>query len=512
MKYSLYILSMAFLFIQCAGKQAPIPEVSNLGEVVFDVTGSEEAAPYFQEGLLLLHSFEFEDAAEKFVKAQQIDANFVMAYWGEAMSYNHPLWRARYTEEGIAALEKLAKTKEERLALAKTPVEHDLLEAVEILYADGDKKEQDVAYKNQMEKLHEKYPEHHEVAAFYALSLLGASNSRKEDNNHEIGAKIVQSIINENPHHPGALHYLIHSYDDPDHAALALDAANRYSNVAPDAEHALHMPSHIFVALGMWDEVIKSNIASYEASVKRMEKKKLDNDARGYHAFKWLLYGYLQKGDTEKARSLLYDMKQYCEANPSSRARAHFVMMKADYLTESGNWGDSIAYATVDLDKLNLLVQGVEVFTQGMFGYEHKNKDVLIAAINELNIMQSNAETRMVIGAPKMCSGVSRYLQPPSVNEVTSIKVLEYELKASLALLNKDEKSAEKWMQKATETEEKTSYTFGPPNIVKPSFELYGEWLIAKGRKKEAQQQFEKALERAPKRRLAVLGLEHANS
>ena len=131
-----------------------------------------------------------------------------------------------------------------------------------------------------------KYPEHHEVAAFYALSLLGSSKSRKDDDNYEVGAKIAQSIISENPHHPGALHYLIHSYDDPDHATLALDAANRYSKVAPDAEHALHMPSHIFVALGMWDEVINSNIASYEASVVRMKKKELDNDARGYHAMK----------------------------------------------------------------------------------------------------------------------------------------------------------------------------------------------------------------------------------
>lgn len=512
MKNSIYILSIAFLFIQCGDKQASTPQEANLGEIEFEVTGSEEAAPYFHEGLLLLHSFEFEDAAEKFVKAQQLDSNFVMAYWGEAMSYNHPLWRERYSEEGTASLEKLADTKEERLAMAKTKLEYDLLEAVEILYADGDKKELDIAYKNHMEKLYKKYPEHHEVAAFYALSLLGSSKSRKEDDNYEVGAKIVQGIINENPHHPGALHYLIHSYDDPGHAKLALDAANRYSKVAPDAEHALHMPSHIFVALGMWDEVINSNIASYEASVVRMKEKELDNDARGYHAFKWLMYGYLQKGDYEKAREMVYDMKQYCEEKPSSKARAHYIMMKADYLTESGNWTDSLAYDIVDLDKMNLQTQGVQIYTQGMLGYEIGNKDSLSAAINALNIMQSNAETQMVIGTPKMCSGISSYLQPPSVNEVNSIKVLKYELMASLALLNTDEESAEKWMQKATEIEETTTYNYGPPNIVKPSFELYGEWLLAKDRKKEAQQQFQKVLDRAPKRRLAMMGLENTKS
>lgn len=274
MKHLFYILTCVVLFVQCKEKQSLSLEEVSLGDVNFAVTGSDEALPYFQEGLLLLHSFEFEDAAEKFVKAQQIDSSFVMAYWGEAMSYNHPLWRERYSEDGIAALEKLAGTKEERLSMAKTTIEHDLLEAVEILYSEGDKKEVDMAYKNQMENLYKKYPEHHEVAAFYALSLLGSSKSRKEDDHYELGAKIVQSIIDENPQHPGALHYLIHSYDDPDHATLALDAANSYSKVAPDAEHALHMPSHIFVALGMWDEVINSNIASYEASVARMEDKR----------------------------------------------------------------------------------------------------------------------------------------------------------------------------------------------------------------------------------------------
>ena len=515
MKYSIYLLSIAFLFIQCGSKQATTQataEEANLGEIEFEVTGSEEAAPYFHDGLLLLHSFEFEDAAEKFVKAQQIDSNFVMAYWGEAMSHNHPLWRERYAEEGIAALTKLADTPEERLAMAKTPLEKDLLQAVEILYTDGDKKEQDIAYKDKMEKLHKKYPEHHEVAAFYALSLLGSSKSRKEDDNYERGAKIVQGIIAENPQHPGALHYLIHSYDDPDHAALALDAANRYSKVAPDAEHALHMPSHIFVALGMWDEVIKSNIASFDASVARMEEKELDSDARGYHAFKWLMYGYLQKGNFEKAREMVYEMKKYCDEKPSSKARAHYIMMKADYLTESGNWADSIANVNVDLDKLNLLVKGVQVFTQGMSGYENGNIADLNSAIKELDDMQSKAESQMVIGAPKMCSGVSRYMQPPSVNEVNSIKVLECELQAVLALHNKDKKTAEKWLLEATLLEETTTFSYGPPNIVKPSFELYGEWLLSQDRKDEAKGQFEKVLERAPKRRLAMKGIASVNS
>ena len=511
MKYT-FLLLIAFLFIQCKDEEVTILDKSSLGEVEFEVTGSEEANTYFQEGLLLLHSFEFDDAAEKFIKAQELDSNFVMSYWGEAMSYNHPLWRERFSEKGIAALNKLASTKEERLAKAQTPIERDFLAAVEVLYSDGEKKEIDAAYKDEMENLYKRYPEHHEVAAFYALSLLGSSKSRKEDDHYEIGAKIVQEIIDENPQHPGALHYLIHSYDDPDHATLALDAANRYSKVAPDAEHALHMPSHIFVALGMWDEVIKSNIASYDASVARMKEKSLDNDARGYHAFKWLMYGYLQKGNFEKAKELVYDMKQYCEEKPSSKARAHYIMMKADYLTETDNWMEAFASDTVDLNELNLLVQGVEVFTHGMMGYKNGEKEKLNEAIMKLNDMKSNAETKMVFGTPKMCSGVSRNLQPPSVNEVNSVKVLECELKSFMAMLNNNEKLAEKWMKEAIKLEGDTKYIYGPPNIVKPSFELYGEWLLSKGREEEAKEQFDIVMERSPKRRLSVKGLEKLNS
>jgi len=513
MRYFIFVLTLSAFFIQCTNEKTTSPleavaEEASLGEIKFEVTGSEDAKPSFHEGLLLLHSFEFEDAAAKFVEAQEIDSNFVMAYWGEAMSYNHPLWRERYDDEGIAALSKLANSKSDRLAKAKTTLERDLLQAVEILYTEGDKKKQDIAYKDHMESLHKKYPEDHEVAAFYALSLLGASKSRDEDDNYERGAKIVQGIINENPQHPGALHYLIHSYDDPDHATLALEAAHSYSKVAPDAGHALHMPSHIFVALGMWDEVIKSNIASYDASVARMNKKGLSNDARGYHAYKWLMYGYLQMGNFAKAKEMVYTMKQHCDEKPSSKARAHYIMMQAAYLAESNDWSDSIATINVEVDKLNLLVKGVQAYSQGMTGYKNGNVEGLTSAINELDKMQSEAENRMVIGETKMCSGVSSYQQPPSVNEVNSIKVLKYELQSALALHSNDVKAAEKWMIEATKTEDETAFAYGPPNIVKPSFELYGEWLLSQGRKKEALVQFEKVLERAPKRRLAMRGME----
>src|SRR5690606_5439976 len=174
----------------------------------------------------------------------------------------------------------------------------------------------------------------------------------------------AKKVLNKNPKHPGALHYLIHSYDDPYHAELAFDAANSYSKVAPDASHALHMPSHIYVAMGMWDNVISSNIDSYQASLNRMEKKNLDGDARGYHAFHWLEYGYLQKGNFEEAKKMALDMKKYVSEDSSKRARVHLVFLKGTYLTETDEWDGEIADIPVNITDLNISVRSQYQFLE----------------------------------------------------------------------------------------------------------------------------------------------------
>ena len=204
------ILFCVIFFIQC---EPTTPSVPKLGSTDIQVTGSADAMPFFRNGYLLLHSFEYEDAAEQFVKAQETDPDFVMAYWGEAMTKNHPLWKQQFTEKGMAALNKLADSPEARAAKATTQFEKDMLNGAEILFAEGEKKEKDEQYKNYMEELYKKYPENLEVASFYALSLLGAVKGGRDKEAYEKGAIIAQGVIKENPNHPGALHYLIHSYD-----------------------------------------------------------------------------------------------------------------------------------------------------------------------------------------------------------------------------------------------------------------------------------------------------------
>ena len=361
----LFILSIILIFTACTtNTSSDNAKDSTLGELFLEVTGESEALPSFKTGLLLLHSFEYKDAREAFEEAQLIDSSMAMAYWGEAMTYNHNLWGQQDFEKGVSVLEKMKMLNQ---FTGLTDLESDLIKSIEILYAaDKEKLLRDQEYADFMKTLYEKYAGNHEVASFYALSLLGSVPDGRDVEIYEKGAEIVKKILEENPKHPGALHYLIHSYDDPGHAKFALDAAHEYAIVAPDASHALHMPSHIYVALGMWDEVVASNEHSYQASVDRMKRKDLDNNARGYHAYHWLEYGYLQQGKVDTAAQMVREIARLSEASPSKRSRAHVVLLKGTYLVETNDWDSDIAEIEVDISDLNISLRSQYRFLEGM--------------------------------------------------------------------------------------------------------------------------------------------------
>ena len=270
----------------------------DLGTIDFPTSGSAAAQPHFIRGVLLMHSFEYDDAKEAFVEAQKADPGFAMAYWGEAMTYNHQVWQQTAPELAKAALAKLAATAEARQAKAQTPKEKEWLAAVELLYGPGTastalsagKLALDTAYADAMRRMYEKYPADDEVASFYALAILGTSHNGRDFGTYMRAAAIVERVYAKNPNHPGAAHYLIHSYDDPIHAPLGLRFADAYSKIAPAASHALHMPSHIYFALGMWDEAAAINERSVKAADDRRAAKSLDVDARGFNALHWLKF------------------------------------------------------------------------------------------------------------------------------------------------------------------------------------------------------------------------------
>ncbi|MCB0582491.1 MAG: tetratricopeptide repeat protein [Phaeodactylibacter sp.] len=504
---NLLLLAIALLTLCCSGPKAEEEKTaaSRLGEVHLEVTGAVDALPFFEKGLLLLHSFEYDDARAAFRKAQEKDPGFAMAYWGEAMTHNHGLWHRQDYEEARSALERLAPTAEERLEKANAGLERDFLQAVEILYGEGEKVERDKAYAAFMEKLYEKYPGNHEVASFYALSLLGAVPVGRDEEAYGKGASIAGGILKENPNHPGALHYLIHSYDDPGHAHLAKKAADSYADVAPDAAHALHMPSHIYVALGMWHEVVASNEASYAASVKRMERKGLDNDARSYHAFHWLLYGYLQQGRVEEARRILDQMVEYTEELPSKSARSYLIRMKGNYLVETETWDGPVADIEVGLDELNLSFQAIAHFLEGMKAYRNKDAAKMESLLEEMAFARQQASMSVNSEGVPMCGSAGSYGQANQL-DIDQAYIQELELKGLHAMLKGQPQEAERWFKKATEVEDNASYSYGPPEVVKPSYELYGEWLLEQSRPEDALKQFERALKRGPKRARALNG------
>lgn len=499
----LYFLFLVALSLSCNQNK---PKTDYLGVVDIEVSGNASALAHFEKGLLLLHSFEYQDAREAFQEAQIQDPKMAMAYWGEAMTYNHSLWSEQDYEDAVAALEPLKVIDLEK---ETTPLERDFIQAVHLLYAPNTSKaERDVAYANFMEGLSKKYPSNHEVSAFYALSLLGSVPEGRDEALYEKGALIAKGIIEENPNHPGALHYLIHSYDDPDHATLALDAANAYAKVAPDAGHALHMPSHIYVAMGMWDEVVSSNINSYQASLNRMERKQLDNDARGYHAFHWLEYGHLQKGNKEEAAKMVRQMEQYAVEKPSKRGRSHLVFLKGTYLVETNDWESDIAQIPISITDLNVSIRSQYFFLEGMKAYKKGNERQLDSIIKTMD-QDYKRESYIVSNAGiKLCSAVSR--DEATQTDLIEAQIRRLQLQGLRASFQKDTILAKDHFLESIALEESISYSYGPPHIQKPPRELYADWLLSVNKHKEALAQYELTLRKNPKRSLALKGIAQA--
>jgi hypothetical protein len=304
------------------------------------------------------------------------------------------------------------------------------------------------------------------------------------------------------------LHYLIHSYDDPNHAPLALEAANSYSKIAPDASHALHMPSHIYVAMGMWKEVVSSNINSYQASLNRMNRKGLDNDARGYHAYHWLEYGRLQDSKNEEAKKMVLDMQQYATETPSKKGRLHLVYLKGTYLVETNDWDGDIAEIPVDISDLNVTIRSQYHFLEGMKAFV-KNDSNLLDSIIDLTEKDYQRESFVVSNNnSKICSAVSR--AEASKTDLIESKIRQTQLRALRASLDNDKTLAETYFLESIELEESISYSYGPPAIQKPTRELYADWLLTQNKNQEAATQYEITLKSAPKRLLALKGIEKA--
>jgi tetratricopeptide (TPR) repeat protein len=507
-------LSMAVMFLAVSAtagashgakpRPASPPETATtgdaaLGDITFPNSGAPAAQPAFLRGVLLLHSFEFEDAADAFREARRIDPGFALAYWGEAMTFNHPLWREQDRDAAIAALKRLAPTSEARLAKAPTERERGWLRAVDRLYGEGDKVERDRAYSEAMGELAQRFPGDLEARAFHALSILGTAQGIRDFAISMRAAAIAEEVFAANPRHPGAVHYLIHSYDDPVHAPLGLRAAGVYATIAPAASHAQHMISHIYVALGDWGRSIDANVKAVEVSAERRDRKGLGVDSLNYHALHWLEYSYLQLGKFDEARARLDEMTKAALESRSPRALWHHAQMRATWIVETRG---REAPDAITPDKTQVAAAAADLFATGYAAFLRGRLDEAAKAAEQIGLRHDTAAA-----SGHVCAQGSNAVTDTSKNDLIVAEVMQRSLLALVAHGRGDNPAALRLLDEATAAEERMALDYGPPAIVKPSHEIYGEMLLAIGRPSEARARFEKALQRAPRRRLSLAGL-----
>ncbi len=326
---------------------------AQLGTVSFPVSCAPAVQKPFERGVALLHSFWYEEAEKEFQQIAVDDPGCVMAHWGVAMSLWHQLWNhpdAGVIQRGLDEVHE-AKTTDGHT----TPREKAYLAAITDFYSDSKKLNHEAgaqAYSHAMKKVYETYPDDHEAAVFYALSLL-ASEPHDDTTfaNRKQAAAILEKLFATEPDHPGVAHYLIHSYDKPQLAQLGLPAARRYAQVAPAAPHALHMPSHIFARVGLWQDDINSNLASI-AATRKTAAMHMGGEGHQFHAMDFLIYAYLQSGRESEAAKVIDEVRTMpkmksmygADYDPETNALSKFPAL---YDLELRHWSDAAALQIV---------------------------------------------------------------------------------------------------------------------------------------------------------------------
>jgi tetratricopeptide (TPR) repeat protein len=416
-----------------------------------------------------------------------------MSYWGEAMSYTHPVWNEQDTTAARRALRRLGPTRARRLAIARTPRERAWLDAAETLYeGNTPKAKRDTLYAAAMQKLHADQPNDPEAATFYALALLGLNQGQRDTVTYARAYAIVDSVFAAHPDHPGAAHYLIHAVDDPDHAQLGLRAAQHYSQIASSAGHALHMTSHIFMALGMWDDVVAAN-----------ERAQATNPtALSAHIVTWLGYGLMQQGRYKDAQRWIDSL--YAQARRAKTDDAREIStsgtgeLVASWNASTNRWNDRIGRLRVD-------TTGTDVSTV-QFG-------IALGALGRGERALADSMLRGIVR--ELASDSARLArtknpQPGDVAWNRVIRVREHTLRAMLLAADNRRDSALALLRTAGQIEQSIPVEFGPPTSFKPPHEAAGEILLGMGRFVDAESEFKLALERTPRRPMALIGLARA--
>jgi tetratricopeptide (TPR) repeat protein len=490
----------------CAAKREPGPTpVAGLGALSFPVTtNSTDARRSFERGAILLHLFHYWDAREAFRVAEAADPGFTMAYWGEAMAWNYGVWNIQNADSGRAVLAKLGPTAAARRHAARSKREAGYLDAVELLYGAGTKPARDTAYEAAMAKLSATYPHDDEAKLFHALALLGLNQGVRDVPTYQRAADLADEVFRRHPDHPGASHYLIHAVDDPAHAARGLDAARALAHSSPDAAHAQHMTSHIFLALGMWDELVRANENTMRVAEAQMAGHGHHEAACG-HAQTWLGYGYLQQGRLDTARAMVRACQREAEADssrandpdPDNSSLGSAVFMWSRFIIDAEAWSGADIAWNPGLETATTPAAVDYTFTAAF------------AAIRRSDVSAARDWQRRFETARAAQRGKTTEADPETVEYRSGLDVLSLELEGLLQLAAGDEGGLAS-LRRATAIEDGKAYAFGPPEVNKPSHELLGEELARLNRPAEAEAEFRAALQRTPGRVTALRGLSRA--
>lgn len=467
-------LFAVLMFCSVSAAQA---QRADLGHISFTNSGSAAAQDAFVDGVRLMHSFEYEDAATAFRVAQHADPGFALAFWGEAMTYNHAIWMQQDRDAALGALARLAPTPEARRDRAGSEREKRYMDAVEILYGEGPKEERDDRYADAMRRLHEAYPEDDEATVFYSMALLGTSHEGRDFTTYMLAASVAGPVFEANPEHPGAAHMLIHSFDDPIHAPLGLPAAVAYSDIAPGAAHAQHMTSHIFVARGMWDDVVRANEVARDVSNARAAALDRREGVCGHYT-SWLEYGYLQQGRFDTAGDVLGKCAARIDVEPNRGELNYYRSMMLMYAIDTEDWEAVDRFRRDALGEAAIRLRWMDGYRAVLEADEAGAREAL-GAMGEATAPMIRASALELEGMIEMRWGAS--------------------VDAGLALL-----------REAAELEESLPYEFGPPRISLPTYEALGDGLMVAGRPDEAIDAYRTQLGRTPGRARSLVGLAEA--
>jgi tetratricopeptide (TPR) repeat protein len=482
-----------------------------LGRAHMEISCSPAVAARFDRALALLHNFWYRRALEGFQQVSNADPECAIAYWGTAMTYNHPFWDAPSSADETAAWGWVQKG----LAAKKmSPREKLYLNAVSALFkdaGDGPKAARDEGYREAMAAAHASFPDD-ETKLFYGLAILGTvKEGAKGFERQTQAANLFEEVYARNPDHPGVLHYLIHVYDDPAHAEKGLEAARKYAKVAAAVPHALHMPSHIFTRLGYWDESAATNEKAWQISESDVKRAGESGSLRDFHALNYLEYAYLELGRYRDARRTLDIIATQYDALPDKKTSADtpelearhvrgrtiyalpdrvvygYFDMLTRYAVETGDW-DSAA-------KIPLLVPSrdfvaVKLQLETMAAVDHKDAAVAKLAAGKLVLLAQEPG------------------QHPFAQQIITVQAKEAEALAAKAAGNADETIAK--MKEAVAIEDSIDSLSQPPYPIIPANELFGTLLMELNRPADAKERFLQALKRTPGRPKAIYGIARA--